>query len=163
MNRDRHRGSRVPLLSFLLLAFIVVTTVGQSPDQANSANQAAEQASQPDSQLVKRGKYIVHHVAMCIECHTPKNMQGELIESRLLTGATIPVDNPYPDHLTWAFKAPRLAGLPGGWSEESLIEFLQTGKSPTGFSIRPPMPPFRMTEDDAKAVVAYLQSLARGP
>jgi hypothetical protein len=55
--------------------------------------------------------------------------------------------------------APRLAGIPG-WDPDDLTTLLETGRRRDGSSPRPPMPPFRMHEDDARAVVAYLSSLS---
>jgi mono/diheme cytochrome c family protein len=110
-----------------------------------------------DHQL-ERGQYLVMHVAMCVQCHTPRNEQGELEQTRLLQGAPMPLASPFPSQ-TWAFEAPKIAGLPGGWTEADLIKLLQTGQGPRGTSPRPPMPPFRMTQEDAAAVAAYLKSL----
>ena len=45
-----------------------------------------------------------------------------------------------------------------GWPEDA-VRLLQTGRSAKGYVPRPPMPPFRMTPEDAATVVAYLQSL----
>lgn len=69
----------------------------------------------------------------------------------------MPVDSPYPNR-QFAFHAPALAGLPG-WTVSDAVTFLQTGERPGGIAPRPPMPPFRMTRQDAEAVVAYLKSL----
>jgi hypothetical protein len=102
--------------------------------------------------------YLVHHVAMCIYCHTPKDADGQLDEQQLLHGAPIPVESPFP-RVKWAFQAPKIAGLPGGWTEEDLVRFLQTAVTPTGRTPQPPMPPFRMNEEDARSVAAYLGSL----
>jgi mono/diheme cytochrome c family protein len=118
---------------------------------------AASAPPTSEAQLA-RGKYLVLHVAMCVQCHTPRNAQGELDQSRLLQGARMPVESPFASQ-TWAFEAPKIAGLPGGWAEEDLIQLLQTGKGPRGTAPRPPMPPFRMTAEDAAAVTAYLKSL----
>jgi mono/diheme cytochrome c family protein len=118
---------------------------------------AASVSAAQDHQIA-RGEYLVMHVAMCVQCHTPRNEQGELDQSRLLQGAPMPLESPFPSQ-TWAFEAPKLAGLPGGWSEADLIQLLQTGRSPRGTPPRAPMPPFRMTAEDAAAVAAYLKSL----
>ncbi len=106
---------------------------------------------------VKRGEYLVHHVAMCIQCHSPRDEAGNLIRTQLLQGAPMPVKSPFTNQ-QWAFRAPKIAGLPG-WSEEDAVKFLQTGRDRRGYSPQPPMPPFRMTQQDAAAVVAYLKSL----
>jgi mono/diheme cytochrome c family protein len=95
---------------------------------------------------------------MCVQCHSPRDARGELIQSELLRGAPMPAawqDSPTP----WVYAAPKLAGLPAGFTEASLIHFLQTGERTAGYQARPPMPPFRMNEADATAVVAYLKSL----
>jgi mono/diheme cytochrome c family protein len=110
----------------------------------------------PTEQL-QRGQYLVEHVAMCVQCHTPRNAQGELDRTRLLQGAPVPVPAPF-SMSQWAFEAPKIAGLPG-WMAEDAMRLLQTGRSARGYVPRPPMPPFRMTQEDAAAVVAYLKSL----
>ena len=120
-----------------------------------SAAQMSTPRSSPDQ--LERGQYLVEHVAMCVQCHTPRNAQGELDRTRLLQGAPIPVPAPFPMS-QWAFEAPKIAGLPG-WMAEDAVRLLQTGRSAKGYAPRPPMPPFRMTREDAAAVVAYLKSL----
>jgi len=106
---------------------------------------------------IQHGKYLVEYVAMCVQCHTPRDANGALDRTRLLQGAPIPVPAPFPMS-RWAFEAPKIAGLPG-WTVEDAMRLLQTGMSATGYTPRPPMPPFRMTQEDAAAVVAYLKSL----
>jgi mono/diheme cytochrome c family protein len=110
------------------------------------------------AEQVQRGKYLVLHVAMCVQCHTPRDQQGRLDETRLLQGAPMPVPAPPFPSFAWAFRAPALAGLPGLAAKDT-ISLLQTGKRPDGSSPNPPMPPFRFTPEDATAVVAYLESL----
>jgi mono/diheme cytochrome c family protein len=119
--------------------------------------QQALAASDPE-ELVEHGQYVVHHVAMCVYCHSPRSEAGVVDVEQLLQGAPMPVESPFEGQ-RWAFLAPRLAGLPGGYSEADVIKFLQAGETPTGRTPLPPMPPFRMTERDASAVAAYLKSL----
>jgi len=107
---------------------------------------------------VQRGEYLVKHVAMCVQCHTPRDQRGELDQTQLLQGASVPIGSPFPSQ-TWAFKAPKLAGLPAGYSADDLMQLLQTGRTPRGNFPQPPMPRFRMTQEDATAVAAYLLSL----
>ncbi len=113
-------------------------------------------AAAPGGQ-VGRGAYLVNQVAMCVQCHTPRDANGDLERTRLLQGAPIPVQSPFPNK-KWAFRAPAIAGLPG-WSDEDAIALLTTGQRLNGYMPNPPMPPFRMSRQDAEAVVAYLRSL----
>ena len=107
---------------------------------------------------VERGRYLATQVAMCVQCHSPRNERGNLIHSRLFHGARIPVASPWPKS-EWVFVAPRLIGLPATLGRERLVTLLMTGSRPDGRSPQPPMPPFRLTHDDAMAIVDYLASL----
>jgi hypothetical protein len=51
------------------------------------------------------------------------------------------------------------SGLAGMWTEEQMVEFLQTGINPDGEKPTPPMPIFRLHKEDARAVALYLKSL----
>ena len=112
----------------------------------------------PAAQRQAHGEYLVKQVAMCVQCHSPRNERGDLDEQRLFQGAPIPVKSPWTRQ-EWAPQAPSLAGLPGGWNEDQLANFLMTGQDINGRGPRRPMPPFRMNREDAQAVAAYLKSL----
>ena len=113
-------------------------------------------AAAPEGQ-VARGAYLVNNVAMCVQCHTPRDASGDLERTRLLEGAPMPVPSPFSSQ-KWAFRAPAIAGLPG-WNTEDVVSLLTTGRRLNGYMPNPPMPPFRMSREDAEAVVAYLHSL----
>jgi mono/diheme cytochrome c family protein len=124
--------------------------------QASLTPQAAKSGTN-DSRIA-RGKYIVVGVAMCGMCHTPRTDSGEIDTSRSLDGAAVWLLPAHPIG-NWPLKAPRLAGtLPA--SDEDMVRLLTTGVWTDGTHLRPPMPQFRMSRDDAEAVVAYLRSLS---
>lgn len=108
--------------------------------------------------LVSRGKYIVEDVAMCVECHTPRDDKGRLIEAENLKGAPVPVKPPEYPQMRWALRAPAIAGMIG-YTEQEGVRLLTSGETRDGRVPDPPMPPFRMSVRDAEAVVAYLKSL----
>jgi mono/diheme cytochrome c family protein len=118
------------------------------------------EAQQKQSQIqaqIEHGRYLVHEVARCVQCHSPRTDDGTLIESRLLQGAPIPLKSPYPNQV-WAYRSPQIAGLPG-WTNQEIMTLLMTGARPNGRYPRLPMQRFHMTQKDAAAVVAYLRSL----
>jgi mono/diheme cytochrome c family protein len=125
-----------------------------------STGTAARLGQESASRMAKHGEYLVHHVAMCVYCHSPRQADGTLDRQQLLSGGVIPMDSPSPQR-PWAFRAPGLIGLPGGWSDDQVVHLLRTGETPTGRQLRLPMPPFRMNEEDARSVAAYLRSLQK--
>jgi mono/diheme cytochrome c family protein len=106
-----------------------------------------------------RGKYLVEQVAMCVQCHTPRNATGQLLLTRYLQGAAVPVPAPANFQIDWAYKAPAIAGLPG-YSRQDGIRLLMDGITPDRRTPKAPMPKFRFTRVDAEAVVDYLKSLS---
>jgi mono/diheme cytochrome c family protein len=132
----------------VLLAVVPATLV-------TGTHVAATQSTQGEA---ARGDYLVHSVAMCVQCHTPRMHDGTLLMDEQLAGAPMPVKSPYPGR-PFAFAAPHIAGLPAGWTEDAFVHFLMTGDAGDRPKPQPPMPPFRMTEADARAVAAYLKTL----
>ena len=145
------------------LAFTAVTGDAPSMALASAASErdttrsGATGVAAPDSsELVARGEYLVHHVAMCVQCHSPREKDGTLIEQELFHGGPVPVDGPdWTDR--WAFDAPDLVTL-ARTRPNYVVTVLVTGVRPDGTNPKRPMPPFRLEVDDARAVVEYLHT-----
>src|SRR5258706_15142512 len=135
----------------------------------------------PSSAVIERGQYLAT-VGGCGDCHSPKMASGEPDSTRLLSGA--PSNTPAPSkpkagevvssagstafHGPWGISfganltPDRETGMAQDYTEALFIRALRTGKTPDGGSILPPMPwrhYAKMTDDDLKALWAYLQSL----
>ncbi len=109
-----------------------------------------------DAAAIARGEYLANYVAMCVQCHSTRDDQGNIIESQKFRGGAIPVSSPYRNE-QWAFKAPNISGLPG-FTDEQVIALLTEGKATDRNPPKRPMPPFRFSRPDAEAIVAYLRS-----
>jgi mono/diheme cytochrome c family protein len=128
------------------------------PAYAQTRKSAAQKGAPAGGDDVARGKYLVEGVAMCGECHTPRDSSGSPDRSRWLQGSPVrwaPADGGMSN---WPLIAPRIGGTPPA-SDADMIKLLTTGIWTTGKPLRSPMMPFRMSEADAKAVVAYLKSV----
>ena len=146
----------VVLLTLLIIPIFVHESWTQAAQQTND-----HLKNHANSALVNRGRYIVEDVAVCSQCHTPRNGAGDLERGQWLEGAPlwlVPA-RPVGD---WPLQAPRIAGSPGG-SDADMIRPLTTGVWRDGQRLRPPMPQFRMSREDAESVVAYLRSLTPSP
>ena len=106
---------------------------------------------------VEHGRYLAEHVANCIECHSGRDAEGNILESEKYTGGSIPFLPPWPND--WATRAPRNKGLPGYTDEQALRLLTQGAIDHNGNQLRSPMPRFRMTPQDAADVIAFLRSL----
>jgi len=148
---NRIRVSPVLILLFSAGAFSATAQAQRASKPGGGAGQARAQGS------VERGRYIVESVAMCERCHTQRDENGNPDRTHWLMGGPVQTRPTYRDS-KWAFIEPRIARSPPGTDDE-FIKLLTTGISRTGLPPNPPMPPFRMTRDDAEAVLAYLKSL----
>jgi mono/diheme cytochrome c family protein len=120
----------------------------------------AEAKAKPDAEAdpaasVKRGDYLVNQVARCGDCHTPRDARGRLDNSRLLQGAPVWF-TPNVRRGKWERRAPDItaSGKAGKWSQAKMTTFFSTGKKADA-----PMPAYKLSMDDARAVTAYLRSL----
>jgi len=124
-----------------------------------AGEQPGTKAGGPED-LVKRGEYLTLEVAHCGHCHTAPDAKGKPDRAKLLQGTTLPI-KPKDPKAPWADESPDITkgGLAGKWGEAGMVKFLTTGKNPDGHDPTPPMPAFRLKEDDARAVAHYLRSL----
>jgi mono/diheme cytochrome c family protein len=168
------RSSRLQsLIPQSLTLFLAVTLIAlgllcttNSPAFAQSAkpgSNGSQHSTRPTAAAapgdVARGKYLVEGVAMCGQCHTPRDGNGNPDRTRWLQGA--PIVWLSPDHdPNWPLSAPRIGGTPPA-NDEDMVKLLTTGVWTTGNRLRLPMPQFRMDRSDAEAVVAYLKSLTK--
>jgi mono/diheme cytochrome c family protein len=149
------------LVAVTLGVLLAVATLPASAQQTRRKPAAPEKQKMPVTAApagdVARGEYLVHRVAFCIECHSPRDGQGNIIEAEAFSGAPIPFRPPWPND--WALRAPRNKGLPGYTPELAMRLFMMGAVDRDGNQLRPPMPRFRMNPQDAADVVAYMMSL----
>jgi len=166
-------------IAFLALAAIPVTllVLGGKAPQAETVKMSA----------VKRGEYLVHFGG-CSDCHTPKRTTPRGPEddpSRYLGGHPADAELPPPPALPDGPWSATTAGLTawsgpwgvsyasnltpdtdtgmGIWTEEMFLKAMRTGRH-YGLSrdILPPMPwqsLAKLTDEDLKAIYAYLRSI----
>jgi mono/diheme cytochrome c family protein len=156
MNFRAFRAGNFLSFSWLVIILGLAVLIVSGRPQATSQTSAGVKSGINENR-VARGKYIVDGVAMCGMCHTPRTDSGELDTSHRLDGASVWLMPAHPTE-NWPLKAPRIAGTPPA-SDEDMIRLLTTGVWTDGSHLRPPMPQFRMSREDADAVVAYLRSL----
>jgi len=143
------RNRFTAMLAVLIAAGASLPLVGCKKDEVR--------ARPVETDPLVHGEYLVEGVGQCRDCHTPMGPQG-FDMTKHLQGAKLGFapSAPVPG---WIDYAPRIAGLPNGWTKEHMATFLETGKKPGGAEAAPPMPRYRLNPADAKAVAEYLASL----
>lgn len=141
--------------SFIFAVTMLLATGGWSSSSAPAVGASALRTTRPVTADVEHGKYLATHVAMCVECHSPRDDSGNILPGYEFTGASIPVE-PLAD---WATRAPRNRGLLGYDDRQAMRLLTEGAIARDGGQLKLPMPRFRMTNEDAMDVIAYLRSL----
>jgi mono/diheme cytochrome c family protein len=111
---------------------------------------------------IERGKYLAS-IMDCTGCHTRGALVGKPEAAFALAGSDIGFEIPglgyfYPPNIT-----PDAETGIGKWSEAEIVAAVRTGVRPDGRQLVPIMPWMSyaaLSDDDAKALAAYLKSLA---
>jgi mono/diheme cytochrome c family protein len=114
-----------------------------------------------DEAEVKRGEYLVN-LSGCNDCHTPGYFFGKPDISRYLGGSDVGFEIPGLGVFIGRNITPDKETGIGSWSAEEIRTALQSGVRPDGRTLAPIMPWHafaQLTEDDARAIVAFLQSV----
>ena len=106
-----------------------------------------------------RGNYLVHAVAHCEECHTPRNLLGALKTSMSFSGNIGGPDGQNAPNITPDAKT----GI-GDWSIENIEQLLKTGLTPESDQVGSGMKAVvrgtsKLTDADRHAIAVYLKSV----
>jgi mono/diheme cytochrome c family protein len=137
---------------------LLLITAAATPAFPSLARAQTPKPNAAQTALIAEGRRLVENVGLCTDCHAPRLPTGEFDRTRWLQGSALPFEPTV--EMPWSAVAPPIAGLPG-YTEEQAVRFFTTGERPNGVPVRPPMPAFRLSAAEAKAVVAYLKSLAQ--
>jgi mono/diheme cytochrome c family protein len=116
-------------------------------------------AANAQSDLIKRGDYLVNTIMTCGNCHTPKGPPAVIAGKDFSGGLTW--DEP-PFKVTAPNITPDKDTGIGAWSDAEIKILMRTGKRPNGVQIAEIMPTAFygiVTDNDMDAIVAYLRTL----
>jgi len=116
--------------------------------------------SAADDALVARGAYLVNGPVACGNCHDPRGPDMMPIKGKEFSGGF-----PFIDPAMHAYSAnitpDKETGI-GSWTDAEIITAIREGANKDGRIIFPPMPVptyNNMSDDDVKAIVAYLRTV----
>ena len=116
------------------------------------------------SEQIARGRYLAHHVTVCIDCHSTRDWKHfsapPLPGTEGKGGEVFPEEAGFPGTLI----APNITPSSlGNWTDGEVIRAFVSGVNKGGDPLFPlmPYPAYRyLMQDDVEAIVAYLRTLA---
>lgn len=105
-----------------------------------------------------RGAYLVNGPGHCVECHSPRNPIGGIVEDKRFAGGPDPSGKGYVPNIT-----PHATGL-GSWSKKDIAYLLESGFTPENDSVGGSMTPViantsTLSAADRSAIAEYLATL----
>ena len=136
---------------FVMISAVWIGDGGHSPGRFQPAPER--------SAAYNRGAYLVTALAHCGECHTPRNWFGAAEPNRFLAGNPDGPDGNKVPNITPDGRT----GI-GHWSEDDIVYLLKAGGTPDGDFVGGSMAEIvrntsRLTDDDRRAIAAYLKAL----
>jgi mono/diheme cytochrome c family protein len=147
----------VVALAAIAISWLAIRKPSQRPASAEKVPATPEH--------IARGKYLVHHVTICFDCHSERTyayglpfkpgsegVRGFVWDKQIGFPGTVAAANLTPDAET---------GL-GQWTDGEILRAMREGVDRHGNALFPIMPysHFRnLSDDDAQSIVAYLRTV----
>lgn len=118
---------------------------------------------EPTATRVERGRYLAHHVSVCMDCHSTRNwslFSGPITPGSLGGGGEAFTEaQGFPGNIY----APNLTPFAlGSWTDGELLRAITTGVNKNGKALFPLMAYHRfgrMDREDVYSIIAYLRTL----
>jgi len=154
-------------LTLILIAFVTFFSALNSCNNNDSGGTAVTAGNEDSAKkTVERGKYLAHHVTLCMDCHSHRDytqfagppiegtegMGGEFFDMKNDIPGTVYVRNITPDTVN---------GI-GKWTDEEIARAITKGISRNGDTLFPlmPYPHYNMlSKDDVYSIIAYMRTL----
>jgi mono/diheme cytochrome c family protein len=149
-----------------LIALAIVGVVVKFYVLSPKSRPAPVMSAPTSSEAIERGRYLVHHVAGCVGCHSPvqDTVPGEPpVEGKLGSGRDFGEIPNYPVHIRARNLTPDPETGLGGWTDGEIARAMREGVSKDGSTLFPQMPymTYRETLRDGEVldIIAYIRTL----
>ncbi len=155
---------KILLIVFSALIFMITAGLSYLKVGLPNVGKAPTMQIKADSALLARGSYLANHVMVCMDCHSQRDWNSFSGPPDLATlgrgGETFGEAMGFPGSFTAKNITP--AALQN-WTDGEIYHAISAGVNKEGKALFPVMPYLRYAhadEQDLRAVVAYLRSLA---
>ena len=149
-----------------LVIFFASLTIFSSCNNEDSKSTAVAGNEDSVKKIIERGKYLAHHVSLCMDCHSQRDfsqfsgppkegtegMGGEAFSEKLGVPGVVYVRNITPDTVN---------GI-GKWTDEEIARAITRGINKNGDTLFPimPYPHYNgMSKEDVYSIIAYIRTL----
>ena len=159
----RNYISLATCLVFVLVLFSFFISCNNSSENTATANTGNEDSVK---KMVERGKYLAHHVSLCMDCHSQRDfnqfsgppvdgtegMGGEAFGEKIGVPGTVYTKNITPDTVN---------GI-GKWTDDEIARAITEGINKNGDTLFPimPYPHYNgMSKEDVYSIITYIRTL----
>jgi len=150
------------LVPVVLVAVGISATVGWRPVFGPRARPATDKKFEVTPARLERGRYLVHNVMGCVECHTPSQVKNDVnVAVGPLGSGSVMIDQGKMRVVAPNITPDRETGI-GNWSDDEIARAIREGVSKDGHALFPMMPyqEFRnVSDEDIASVVVYIRTL----
>lgn len=147
----------------LAIVFVSITLLGYVKFALPDVGKPADIQIEPTAQRLERGKYLAHHVSLCIDCHSTRDWSKL---SGPIDSNSFGIGGERFDHnigLPGVYYAPNITpyGLKD-WTDGEIFRAVTSGVNKDGKALFPimPYPHFAgMDPEDIYSIIAYIRSL----
>ncbi len=153
-------------LAICLVLFFASITFFSSCNNEDSKSTATAGKDDSVKKVIERGKYLAHHVALCMDCHSHRDFNqfsgppiegtegigGDEFNEKIGVLGVVYARNITPDTVN---------GI-GKWTDEELVRVITRGITKNGDTLFPimPYPHYNtMSKEDIYSIIAYIRTL----
>jgi mono/diheme cytochrome c family protein len=150
------------LVLLVLLVVGISATVGWRPVLGTHARPVTATKYQATPARMERGRYLVHNVVGCVECHTPVETKADIdVPTGPLGSGKVFLDQGGLRVVASNITADRDTGI-GAWTDDEIARAVREGVGRDGRALFPIMPyqEFRhISDEDLASVIVYIRTL----
>jgi mono/diheme cytochrome c family protein len=162
MKEENHMRKFLKIFGGIIIALVLLIGAGLAYFVASfpKAEPAADIKIQATPEKIARGKYLAHHVTVCIDCHSTRNF--DYFSGPVVAGTEGKGGMEFPDLAGTFYPSNITPAALGSWTDGEIIRAITAGVNKEGAALFPmmPYPMYKdLAQEDVEAIVAYVRTL----
>ncbi len=153
------------LIALSAIVTLIIAAANFTSCNNNKSDQQADTSNDSLQNVIERGEYLAHHVAVCMDCHSKREFTKFSLPPTPGTfgiGASFPFDE--TEGIPGEIWAPNITPTRlKDWTDDEIARAMAHGVNKKGDTLFPIMPYYnynRMAKEDVYAIIAYIRTLS---